>query len=278
MSIVTFFALPRVLVRPAATGVLVGLLAAPVTAATLEAQYRVTLSGLSIGSARLSANVAETTYTVSVSAGLTGLVGAVAGGKGAAQANGLLAGGRALSNGFSLRAANSDMTRTVQIGASGGKVQSIVIDPPLDEKPDRVPVQEAHRQGVADPVGAMVMPRLAKEMADPKNCNRTLSVFDGSQRFDIALSFGGVQNVSAEEGYSGPAVVCKARYQPISGHRPGRKVTKFMVDNRDMEVWLAEIGPGGQFAPYRIAVKTMVGTAVIEANRFVVGTGAAAAR
>ncbi len=42
-------------------------------------------------------------------------------------------------------------------------------------------------------------------------------------------------------GYSGAVLVCTGRYNPIAGHRTGRKSTQFMADNRDMEVWLAPV-------------------------------------
>ena len=32
------------------------------------------------------------------------------------------------------------------------------IEPPLDEKPDRVPLKDAHKRGVVDPVSALLMP------------------------------------------------------------------------------------------------------------------------
>lgn len=89
----------------------------------------------------------------------------------------------------------------------------------------------------------------------------------------MALAFVGTRNVQTQ-GYSGPVAVCAARYTPIAGHRPDRPGTKFMAENRQMEAWLAPVGNSGVLVPYRIAVRTMVGTTVIEAKEFVV-SGAA---
>lgn len=252
------------------------LAALPASASTVDVRYKVTLAGFSIGTARLAGTFDEARYQLSVSASLTGLVGAVSGGKGAAQANGALSGTRVLASGFAMRASNSEMTRTIQIASSGGNVQTVAIEPPFDEKADRVPVQDSHKRGIIDPLSALVMPRLGRDGADPKNCERTLPVFDGAQRFDIRLTYAGTRQVEAEQGYRGPVIVCRARYVPLAGHRPERRVTKFMVENRDMDVWLAPVGSGAQLVPYRIAVKTMVGTAVIEANRFLLDTSLAA--
>jgi Protein of unknown function (DUF3108) len=71
-------------------------------------------------------------------------------------------------------------------------------------------------------------------------------------------------------GYSGPVAVCALRYIPIAGHRPNRPGTKFMAENKNMEVWLAPIESARVLLPYRISVKTMIGTAVIEASEFTV--------
>ena len=67
-------------------------------------------------------------------------------------------------------------------------------------------------------------------------------------------------------GYSGEVAVCSARYKPVSGHRPNRQSTKFMADNKNIEVWLMPIEGARALAPYRISVATMVGSVVIEAT------------
>lgn len=264
--------------RLVVAAVAAGSVVAPTAASTVDARYTVSLAGLSIGGARLAGTVEPGRYTLSASASLSGLVGAITGGKGAAQANGAINRTKVLSNGFALRASNGEITRTVQIGAAAGNVSSVAVDPPFDEKPDRVPINDTHKRGIIDPLSALVMPQLAKDGLDPKNCDRTLPIFDGAQRFDVKLSYVGTENVAAEEGYRGPVLVCRARYQPLAGHRPERRVTKFMIENRDMDVWLAPVADSEQLVPFRIAVKTMVGTAVILAKRFVVNGAAETAK
>ena len=85
------------------------------------------------------------------------------------------------------------------------------------------------------------MPALARgSLTDPANCNRTIPIFDGAARFDMVLSYGETQSVE-KPGYKGPVLVCNARYVPIAGHRSLRPSTKFMEDNKDMQVWLAPV-------------------------------------
>ena len=42
-----------------------------------------------------------------------------------------------------------------------------------------------------------------------------------------------------------------------------------MAENKDIEVWLAPVG-GQALLPFRISVRTMIGTAIAEATEFTV--------
>lgn len=244
----------------------------PVAAQTFSARYGISLAGLSIGQAALEASLNGSTYTLNVSSALTGLVGAVAKGRGAATAKGNLAGSGVLSDGFSLNATNGRDSRTIQIAAVSGAVRNVSIEPPFELKEDRVPLRDSHKIGVLDPVSALLMPTRARDPLDKANCERRIPVFDGSQRFDVVLSYAGTKQVKSEKGYSGPVLVCSARYVPVAGHRPERKVTKFMIANREMDAWLAPVNGGKLLVPYRISVRTMIGTTVIEAIAFSPGS------
>ncbi len=251
-------------------GVVAALFASAATGGAQEfsARYGITLAGLSIGQATLEASLSGSTYTLNVSSALTGLVGAVAKGRGAATAKGNLAGTGVLSNGFSLNATNGRDTRTIQVAAASGSVRTVAIEPPFELKEDRVPLRDSHKIGVIDPVSALLMPARTADPLDKANCDRRIPVFDGSQRFDVVLSYAGTRQVKSEKGYSGPVLVCSARYVPVAGHRPERKVTKFMIANREMDAWLAPVNGGKLLVPYRISVKTMIGTTIIEAVAF----------
>jgi hypothetical protein len=98
-------------------------------------------------------------------------------------------------------------------------------------------------------------------------CDRTLPIFDGYTRFDLKLSYAGEKKVKAR-GYSGPVAVCTVRYVPIAGHRKDRPATKFMAENRDIQIWLAPVAGLPVLAPYLISIKTTIGTLAIEATEF----------
>ncbi len=238
------------------------------SAGPIEARYGVTLAGLSIGTAVFSGEISPQNYRATLNARLTGLVGVLTTGQGAVQVSGLINGARPLSQGYALSANNSQVSRTIQIGMNAGNITQVAIDPPFEPKPDRVPVLEHHRRGVADPVSALIMPVAGSgDLMDPANCNRTIPVFDGVQRFDVKLTPAGTRVVNEpRKGYVGHALVCSARYEPIAGHRP-IPATEFMRDNRDMQVWLVPVAGSRALAPFRIQVRTQIGQLVIEAQR-----------
>jgi hypothetical protein len=239
----------------------------PARAEALKIAYGISLLGLPLGSADLATTIDGSKYKVEVGAKLTGLAGLLVGGKGVASSSGAVAGPQPQPSNFAVTSRSGQDERTVRMGLNNGNVAALDIVPPLDEKPDRVPLKDAHKRGVLDPVSALLMPLTASNPTDPANCNRTLPVFDGAARFDVVLTYGETKPVE-KPGYKGPVLVCNARYVPIAGHRSERPSTKFMQDNRDMQVWLAPVQGTRVLVPLRISVRTMIGMSVVEASRW----------
>ncbi|WP_114943402.1 DUF3108 domain-containing protein [Microvirga calopogonii] len=249
----------------AGSGLLAQVQTAP--AQTLKVTYDITLAGLPLGKADLSSSFKGAKYEMEGRAKLTGLAMILTGGRGEANASGTLDGDAPpRSNNFSVVSKTSDNQRVVRMGIKSGRVAQVEIDPPLEPKPDRVPVKAADKNGVVDPMSALLMPAMpSKSLTDPANCDRTLPVFDGASRMNVVLSYAETKKVEVP-GYSGPVLVCNARYVPISGHRSERPGTKFMQDNKDMSVWLAPVeGPRVLF-PVKVSVRTMIGMGEMQAS------------
>lgn len=235
--------------------------------AGVAVDYSVNLAGIPIGNAQLTGAFDGARYRMDVSAVLTGLVGAVTGGQGSARSSGSIA-AAPLPNAFSIATRTSSSGIAVRMALANGNVTQAEVTPPLLDTGDRVPVTAAAKRGVIDPASALMMPARARaDLTDPENCNRTLPVFDGATRFNVVLSYGETRQVE-KPGYSGPVLVCNARYVAIAGHRPDRPGVKFMEDNRDMSVWLAPVEGTRVLVPMRIAVRTTLGTNIIEAIRW----------
>lgn len=162
---------------------------------------------------------------------------------------------------------SDDDKRSIRLSMLGGTVRSESVEPPVPYREDRVPMTRDHRRDVIDPLSAMVIPISDTKKLD-EACDRKLPIFEGTERFDITLTYLRTETVKTQRGYSGPVAVCRARYKAVSGHREGRKQIKYMEDNRTIEVWLAPIGDAKLVAPWRVSLSTVMGTLIVEASEF----------
>jgi hypothetical protein len=237
-------------------------------AESLHVRYSVKLIGLPLGTASLAGTIEPASYEIKANAKLTGIAAMVSSSRGAASSSGIISQGRIAPNAYATTSANSKETRTVRVAMTAGNVRAAEITPPFQILPGHVPVTEANKHNIIDPLSALLMPVNGHEpVVGPAACDRTLPIFDGWARFDVKLAYVGVRHVQTH-GYEGPVAVCAARYTPIAGHRANRPGTKFMAENKNMEVWLAPVGDSRVAVPFRISVLTQIGTVVIEAQEF----------
>jgi hypothetical protein len=236
----------------------------------LEARYTASVGGIPLGKGAWVIEIGEGQYTTAASGRVTGVLRAVTSGEGSAAARGNLTAGHPVPSSYAVHVTSDDKTDEVRMAFNAGTVKELVAEPPFAPSPDRVPVTEVHRKGVIDPMSAGLMPVAGTgDMLVPEACQRTLPIFDGRQRFDLTLAFKRIDKVNADKGYQGPVVVCQVTYQPLAGHRPSRYAIKYLMEQRDMEIWLAPIAGTRFLVPYRIQVPTLLGSAVLEATQFV---------
>ena len=159
----------------------------------------------------------------------------------------------------------------VRMKMASGSIKTLFAAPPLSKKPDRIPVKGKHWRNILDPLTAFMVPLDKDGRINPqKACNRTIPVFDGWQRFDVRLSFKEKRQarLGGGNGYSGPVVVCKARYHPIAGHRPNRSTTLYLKNKSKMELWLAPVSGLPVLVPVNIKVGTKFGTLALGVSVF----------
>lgn len=247
--------------------------AVPQQPKSLHVRYGVSLIGLPIGSASVNGTLNPQGYKLEATGKLTGLAGIIVNSKGAATSTGGIVDGKVSPATFAATAATSTYTLTIRMAMAKGNTTGVEITPPYQVMPDRVPLTEADKRGIIDPLSAFIMPVPSDgDPAGPAACDRTLQLFDGGVRFDVVLTYTGTRQVKGA-GFSGPVAVCAARYRPIAGHRPDRPATKFMIANKEIELWLAPVEGTRYVFPYRLSVLSMIGTTVIEATDISVGTG-----
>lgn len=251
----------------------VSVVAAPEAAraqAKLEAQYSASLAGLPIGSGSWVVEIGDTNYSAAATGTTAGLLRAFTGGQGTTAGRGTLNGGRAMSSIYAATISTRRKSDEIRLTIANGAVKDFKVDPPQDDDPERVPLTEAHRQNVLDPMTAsMVRMSGNGDLLTPDACQRKVSVFDGRLRYDLDLAFKRMDKVKADKGYAGPVVVCAIYFAPVAGFIPTRTAIKYLTNMRDMEVWLAPIAGTRVLVPFRAQGPTPIGEAVLEATQFV---------
>lgn len=236
----------------------------------LEARYSVSLAGIPLGAGTWVVDITGDQYTAVANGRTTGLIKLIADGQGSAGSRGTFQGASVASSGYMANTVSEKKTDEVRMVLRGGAVKEVTAEPPLELSPDRVPVTDAHRKGVTDPMSAALIPVAGKgELLAPEACKRKLAIFDGRQRADIDLVYKRMDQVKADKGYQGPVVVCTVLYNPIAGHRPQRDAIKYLVAQRDMEMWLAPIAGTRVLVPFRFSVPTPFGLGLLQANYFI---------
>ncbi|HEY2230048.1 MAG TPA: DUF3108 domain-containing protein, partial [Xanthobacteraceae bacterium] len=123
----------------------------------LEASYVATLSGVPIGKGSWSIDVADDQFTATANGATTGLLRVFASGQGSSSAHGGMSGGQPYASTYASSIVADNKTDQVRMLFSGGAVKEYLADPPTTPSPDRVPLTDAHRKGVFDPMTATLL-------------------------------------------------------------------------------------------------------------------------
>jgi hypothetical protein len=236
----------------------------------LDARYEATLAGIPVGKGAWTVDIADDLFTATASGGTAGLLKAFAGGSGTGASQGRVIGGALVATNYSASTTTSKKSETIRMVLSNGAVKEFAIEPEPPVDPDRIPVTEAQRRGVYDPMtGAMLRVPGNGELMSPDSCRTGAPVFDGRMRYDLKLDFKRIETVKAEKGYQGPVLVCAIYFSPVAGYIPDRPVIKYLIAQRNMEIAFAPIAGTRVLIPYRMTVPTPLGAAMLEATQFI---------
>jgi Protein of unknown function (DUF3108) len=236
----------------------------------LDATYVVTLSGVPIGNGSWSIDVQDDQFSARASGATSGLLRVFTSGQGSSMSRGTMSGGQPQSSTYASMILADKHSDEVRVWFSGGNVKDYLADPPSAPSPDRVPITEASRKGVADPMTATLIrvPGTGDTFV-PEACQRTLAIFDGRMRYDLQLVYKGLNKVRAEKGYQGTVVVCAVYFTPVAGHIPDRAAIKYLAAQREMEIWLAPVAGTRLMVPFHASVPTPLGLGILQATQFV---------
>jgi hypothetical protein len=261
---------------PCAATLLVSLacMAAPASALAqgkLDAQYTASLAGVPVGKGGWVIEIGDDQYMSATSGVTTGLLRVFASGQGSGIARGYVSNGTLIPSAYAATISADKKTEEMRMTIVGGVVKDLVVTPALPPNPDRIPVTEQHYRGITDPMTASLL-RVpgGGDLLSPDACNnKTTSIFDGRMRYDLTVSFKRMEEVKAEKGYAGPAIVCSVYFNPVAGYIPGRAAIKYLTKLRDMEATMVPIAGTRVMVPFRVAIPTPLGTAALQATQFV---------
>ena len=236
----------------------------------LEAEYTASVAGIPIGRGNWIIEISDDQFTAAASGSTTGILKFFTGARGVGASHGVISGGQPVPTSYSATVDYDKKVDDVRMALSNGYVKDYTVEPPLPPHPDRIPVSDADRRGVVDPMTSTLNSVAGNgDPVSPEACNRKISVFDGRLRYDLRSEFKRIEMVKAERGYQGPAVVCAVYFTPISGYVPDRPAIKYLVALRDAEVWLAPISGTRVLVPFRFTLPTPIGLGLLQARQFV---------
>lgn len=117
--------------------------------------------------------------------------------------------------------------------------------------------------------GALLMIQSAKIPAD--KCAGEIPVFDGKRRYNLVLEGDTMDEIRKSDYsvYSGPALKCTLRVDPVAGFQPKDQKRGWMaIQNHTLArkkpptLWFAAVEPGGPVVPVRMEISSDYGAAV----------------
>ena len=236
----------------------------------LDAHYEATLAGIPVGKGAWTIDISDDQFSAAASGGTSGLLKAFAGGSGTGAAQGRVVNGALVSTNYSASTTTSKKNEAIRMVLQNGNVKEYAIEPEPPVDPERLPVTEAQRRGVYDPMsGSLLRVAGTADPLTPDACRTGAAIFDGRMRYDLKLDYKRMEMVRAEKGYQGPAVVCAVYFTPVSGYIPDRPVIKYLTAQRNIEIAFAPVAGTRILVPFWMKIPTPLGPAMLEATQFI---------
>lgn len=239
------------------TAALLGLAAAPASAApSATASYVVNLGGNIIANAKFRFSDDGDAYTLSLDANVSGVAQLVASGTARVESAGAVTGDGLRSSSFDLTTRSGGDQFSIRVQYQKAAVTAFVIEPPITNNIDRIPIERKQLSGVNDFLASFIR----KGTLDRGLCDYRAKIFTGVERFDLNFSFAKDDIATSKRtGYQGPVVLCNIKYKPISGHYTTSEITNSLAEDNRILIWFAPLGDSGYAIPYRVLLTTSMG-------------------
>jgi len=125
--------------------------------------------------------------------------------------------GRFIPATFDLDHRGGQRVQKVALLMTGGAVKVITLDPPVDPKSDRVPIEVEHLKNIVDPASAILISAVGTDgKTEIRACDHTLPIFDGLRRYNIELDQKAT-GIRSRGMFLGQVTTCQLRWTPLAG-------------------------------------------------------------
>jgi hypothetical protein len=205
-------------------------------------------------------------YHASANGKASGVFSVLLNGEGSATTHGAVTDGKLMPTKVATIVTDDEGRSDVQMSLENGELKHID-DRGMPAKPGRVRVTPALLHRITDPLSGMLIPVGADAFARA-NCDRTLRIYDGRRRYNLALSYKRLDKMDIARGYAGKVLVCGVVLRPIAGYDPDSLLVRYLAGKNDLEIWFAPVAGAGVMAPVRALMPTLIGTLEIRAIAF----------
>lgn len=220
------------------------------------ATYVVNLGGTIIASAKFRFTEGDGAYSLSMDANVSGVAQLVASGIAKVESSGRSTAEGLRSDSFKLMTRASGDEFNINVQYQKANVTAFMIDPPIVNSIDRVPLERRQLNGVNDFMASFIR----KGRLDRNLCSYKANIFTGVERFDLSFSYAKDDVATSKRtGYQGPVVLCAIKYKPIAGHYTTSEITNSLAQDDRILVWFAPLGDSGYVLPYRVLLSTSMG-------------------
>lgn len=243
-------------------------MASPVVAADqvatdVSAKYKLSFNGFEVGSYYFKSKFDARSYSANSQADVSALFGAFKW-RGSIETSGAMQAQKPRPAGYVMKFKTKSKNGSVTLDFNAAGVKAVTLVPSKPANPDAVPLNADHYKNVFDPLSAILA---MTNKPGGKPCDQRVPIFDGKARFDLALSYKGAEKITDKKPSGQPSelLVCRVKYLPIAGHKP-KDFDNPWVDYNNIEIAFRPIPTAGVYVPYRIAIPTTLGTAMMQAE------------
>jgi hypothetical protein len=227
------------------------------SAAEFKSGYTVSYYGIPLARSEFTSSFKGDRFTVRGRMSSSGIARIFDSTSGAIKVSGRIREGRAVPETYSLSYEADGKKKRTTVRFKGGDVTDTETVPAPRKRRNWVAVKPADLKGAADPLSATIVSARSLDGV----CDRTIRLYDGEMRADLQLS-----RESLTEWNGREAVVCKARFVPVSGYKKDKKAIAYLRDKSSIAVTFAALGETGLYAPVHASIGTEIGTITVSAD------------